>query len=172
MNDALRVYDHPHLVHRQAKEPTRLNHLQPLVEKRRRIDGDFGSHFPRGMFQRAFNRDVGKLFLWGFAKRPTGGRQPNLPNRLERSPLKALEDGRVFAVHRKHLDLVPTRLVHHDLTGHDQDFLGGNGDILTGTNGGQCRLQACHANDSNQHNVRFGQRCQFYEAIIATMDLG
>ena len=58
MDDALRMHDHVDLLHRHAEKPARLDHLQALVEKRGRIDGDLAAHVPGRMLERLRGRDA------------------------------------------------------------------------------------------------------------------
>ena len=43
----------------------------------------------------------------------------------------------MLAVHRQHPHAVFARLAHDDFAGHDEDFLGGDGDVLAGADGRQ-----------------------------------
>ena len=46
---------------------------------------------------------------------------------------QGLKDGAVLAVDRQDLDMVPLGLLHDDLSRHDQRFLIGQGDGLSGS---------------------------------------
>ena len=77
----------------------------------------------------------------------------------------------MFAVHGQHAHAVFARLVHHDFAGHDEDFLGGDGDVLARANGGERGLQSRGADDGDQHDVRLGQRGEFEQAFVPRKDV-
>ena len=62
MDDALRMNNDFHPRHLDTKEPMRLDHFEPFIEERGRIDRDLWSHTPGRMFQRLFRCDRGELF--------------------------------------------------------------------------------------------------------------
>ena len=78
----------------------------------------------------------------------------------------------MFAVHGQDAPAVFLRLAHHDLAGHDQNFLGGDGDVLADANDRQRRLQSRRADDGNQYNVRPRQRGEFQETFPAGKNFG
>ena len=81
----------------------------------------------------------------------------------------AVRDGRILAA--GDLDEMsgwgPYEL-NDDFAGHDEDFLGGHGDIFPGPNCGECRLQSGSTDDGDQHDVRAGQCCQLDQSFLAT----
>ena len=77
----------------------------------------------------------------------------------------------MFAVHGQHAHAVFARFAHHDFAGHDQDFLGGHGNVLARANGRQRRLQARRADDGDEHDVRRRQRGQFEQTLVAANNL-
>ena len=58
MYDTLRVNHHLNSVHTHPKQPSSLNHLEPFVEHRRRIDGDLPAHLPGGMLERLLRSNL------------------------------------------------------------------------------------------------------------------
>ena len=61
MNHTLGVNDHLDLIGARIEQPARLDHLQPLVEKGRRVDGDFRSHVPGRVVQHLLQGDLLQL---------------------------------------------------------------------------------------------------------------
>ena len=161
--------------HLDVEQPARLDHFQALVEQRRGINRDFAAHDPRRMLERAFDGDFGKLFLRPIclvAKRPAGSREPEFADGTGRLAVETLENRRVLAVHREHAHAVFARLAHHDFAGHDENFLGGDGDVLAGANRGERGLQSGRADNRNQNDVRRRQRRQLDQAFRAGKNLG
>ena len=124
------------------------------------------------MFEGALDGDSGEFLFRGRAERAAGRRQPKAADGADRFAVQALEDRRVFAVHGQHVDAVLARLAHDDFAGHDQDFLGSDGNVFAGANRGQRRGQARRADDGDQHNVRSGQGGELHETLGAGEDLG
>ena len=56
VHDRLRVDDDVDLIGGDVEQPVRLDHLEPLVHQRRRVDGDLPAHLPRRMLQRRVRR--------------------------------------------------------------------------------------------------------------------
>src|SRR5204863_34513 len=75
MNDALWMYHYFDVLHLDSEQPVRLDHLQPFVKQRRRIDSDFWTHIPSRVFQRLLCRKIDKFVRRRFAKRSAGRRQ-------------------------------------------------------------------------------------------------
>src|SRR5687768_3162010 len=145
MNDALRMDDDVHTIHFDAEEPARFDHLQTLVEERGGIDGDFLAHHPGGMFERAFNGDFREFFFRRAAEWPSRSRKQQPPHRFDWLAIKTLENGGMLTVHRQHPYAMLRGFAHDDLTGHDQDFLGSDGDVFAGANSRQRGPQASGA---------------------------
>ena len=122
------------------------------------------------MFERVLDRDFGKFFpgpLLGVTKRPAGGGEPEFADGTGRFAVETLKNRRMLAVHRQHAHAMFARLAHHDFTGHDEDFLRGDGNVLARANGGQRRFQSRCADDGDEHNVRRRQRGQFDQTVFA-----
>ena len=173
MHDALRVHDHVHLVHGDIEQPAGFDHLQSLVEQGGGIDGDLPAHGPGGVLERLFQSDVFQVFLLPGAEGASGGCQDQTGDGF-RPPVvavQALENGVVLAVHGQYAHSGLPRFFHHDLSGHDQNFLAGDGQVLPRLNGGQCRAQPRCAHDGNQHHVRLRKLCQAAQAFFPCFNL-
>ena len=174
MHDALRMHDDLHAVHADVEEPAGLDHLQPFVEEGGGINRDLAAHDPARVFQRALDGDVGEGFLRvqrPVAEGAAAGGEPEVADGGGRLVIEALEDGGVLAVHGEDADAVLAGLVHHDLAGHDEDFLRGNGDVLARANGSECGLQAGGADDGDEDDVGLGHRGELQQAFVAGVDL-
>ena len=110
-----------------------------------------------GCFRRLFDRDASEVFERRLPERSTRGGQDQASHRVGRATVEALENCRMFAVDRQHVHAVFSCLGHDDFAGHDEDFLGGHGDVLPSPNRSECRLQSGSADDGDQHNVRAWQ---------------
>src|SRR2546422_11723696 len=100
MHDRGRMHDDLDLVVREPEEEVSFDQLEALVGERCRVDGDLGTHVPRGMCQRGSRRDVLQLVTYPPAERSPGGREHERVHLVERAALKALEGARMLAVNR------------------------------------------------------------------------
>ena len=116
---------------RHAEQPVRLDHLEPLVHQRRRIDRDLPAHPPGRMLQRVGRRSPLRV--------PTPARPRNGPPEAVRiepphlgavAAVQALVDGVVLAVDRQDRDAAPARRLGDDAAGHHEHFLVGERDRL------------------------------------------
>ena len=99
-----------------------LDHLEPLVEERRRIDGDLAAHDPARVFQRALDGYVGEGFFRVqrlVAEGTAAGGEPEAADGGTRLAIQTLEDGGVLAVHGEDFHAVLAGFVHHGFAGHD-----------------------------------------------------
>ena len=68
--------------------------------------------------QRLLRRDIGQPVPAPAAERPAARGEQKFPDGIRRLAIKALENCRMFAVHRKHADTMFARFVHDNFTGH------------------------------------------------------
>jgi hypothetical protein len=61
VDDGLRMHHHVDLAVLEAEQVVRLDHLEPLVHERGRVDGDLRPHLPGGVGQRLLHRCPGQL---------------------------------------------------------------------------------------------------------------
>ena len=115
-----------------VEEEVRLDHLEPLVHHRRRVDRDLRSHLPARMGQRLGDRHARQRFEWTAQERtPRPGQNQTSDGTLLLAP-QTLPDGAVLTIDGKDLRSMKSHPVTHELPRHDQDFLGCQGDVLAG----------------------------------------
>ena len=78
----------------------------------------------------------------------------------------------MLAIHCQHAHAVVARFAHDGFAGHDQNFLGRDGDVFARANGGQGGLQARRSDNGDEHNVRGGQRGEFQQPRFAGINAG
>ena len=166
MDDALAVDHHVHLLHRQPVQPHGLDDLQALVHQGSRVDGDFCTHAPVGVFQGIGGGD-GLQLLIGAAEEGTAGAGQQQPPDLIAVPaaLETLENGAVLGVHGDDVRAAALRLGHDQLPGADQGLLIGQGDAFFLPDGGQGGLQAHAAHNGGDHGVGLGQLSRQQQAL-------
>ena len=113
VHDRLRMDHDVDLARRHAEQPPRLDHLEPLVHQRRRIDGDLPAHLPGGMPQRVFRRDAVEILGRQRSERTAGRGQDQPPHFVAAPAVQALMDGVVLAVDRQDRHALAARGVHH-----------------------------------------------------------
>ena len=103
------------------------------------------------MLEGLFQRNVFQVFPVPGAEGSAGGRQNQAGDGFRAAvvAVQALENGVVFAVHRKHLHTGPAGFFHDDLPGHDQNFLAGDGQVLACFNSGQRGLETGGSHDGD-----------------------
>ncbi|MCX5752214.1 MAG: hypothetical protein NTW97_01070, partial [Candidatus Krumholzibacteria bacterium] len=92
MDDRLRVRHDLDRVVGKMKKPVGLDHLEPLVEKIRRIDRHLRSHLPGRMVEDLLDGDVGKIRLASSVERPSRRGQDDL-DRLVPVSAQAAREG-------------------------------------------------------------------------------
>ena len=120
MDDRRRMHDDLDPVVRDREQEVRLDHLEPLVRKRRRVDRDLGSHRPGRVGKRLLGRDVGELVALAAAERPAARRQDDA---LRRTELGALEERRMLTVDRDQEPAATLAGADRELAGRDQALL-------------------------------------------------
>lgn len=78
--------------------------------------------------------------------------------------LKALEDGVVLAVDGKKFGAVSVRGFEDEFAGEDENLLRGEREILAGGERGERGFETGGADDSDEHDVGFGQLGEFGQA--------
>src|SRR5260370_11241267 len=101
MDNALGMDHDRNTLHFNIEKPASFDHLQALVEKRRRINGDLPAHYPGRMFQSALDRDARELLPGCGAERTARGGQPELANGACRFAVQTLKNRGVLAIHRE-----------------------------------------------------------------------
>src|SRR6201995_4075584 len=98
MHDALRMNDDLHPAHRGIEKPTGLDHLEPLIKKGGRIDGDFLTYFPSWMSQSIQFGNVFQLVSRQLAEWTARGSQNEILDLLVPLRFQALKNCVVLAV--------------------------------------------------------------------------
>ncbi len=166
MDDALGVDDDLDAVHADVEEPAGLDHFEAFVEEGGGVDGDLAAHDPGRVFEGLFEGDLGEGINGPDGPVTEGaatGGEPEVADGGRGFVFEALEDGGVFAVDGEDADSVATGFVHDDATSHDEDFLGGDGDVLAGADGGEGWGEACGADDGDEDDVGLGEHGEFEE---------
>ncbi len=157
MNDALGMDQDLDLFHRGAEKPMGLDHLQPFVHQGGGVNGDFFAHGPVGMVKGLLRGDLpqfpGRFVTEGAAR----GGEDDPGHILLAAGGEGLGHGAVFAVDGQQLYPLPRHRRHHQLPGHHQGFLVGQGDILARLDRGQGGGEAGRSDNGRNHQFRFGQ---------------
>ena len=168
MHDRLRMDDDLDLIGADTEQPVRLDDLEPLVHQRRRIDGDLPAHLPCRMTKRLIRRDPLQLRRGEIAKRSARGGENQSSNLALVSPVQALVDGVVLAVHGKNRHVVPAGRRRHQRTGHHQHFLVGERDRLAGRDRREHGLEARGPGGGADHDVHGWMRGHRHQTFGAT----
>ncbi len=100
VHDALGMDDDLDRVVADIVQPVCLDHLQPLVGERRRVDRDLGAHRPRRVAERLLGGDRGQVRGGRVEERSAGGREQESRDRRELLSRERLPDRRVLGVDR------------------------------------------------------------------------
>lgn len=123
-----------------------LNKLQSFVHQGGAVDGNLGTHAPSWDGTGRPPGHIPELLPPSAVKGATGAgkdQAPDLPPVPAAS--QALENGRVFRVHRDDLCPILVRRIHHQLPAHTRVSLVGKANPLSPLDGSQGGLQTHHA---------------------------
>ena len=155
MNNRLPVHDCRDLLERQIIKPHGLDDLEPLIHKRRAVDGDFRAHFPVRVAQRVGLFLFGELRAGKAIEGPSGtGQNQALNLRFAAVSHQTLENCRVLGVDGDDLRAVFFCLLHHELARTNQSFLVGKRDAFFLPDGSERWLEADHAGDCCDDRIR------------------
>ena len=107
VHDRRRVDDDLDPLVRHAEEEVRLDHLEPLVGERGRVDRDLRAHPPGRVGERLLGGDVAELVARASAERAAGGGQDEARDLVGRRAREALVERRVLAVDGKDASAAP-----------------------------------------------------------------
>ena len=119
-------------LHADAEEPAGFDHFKAFVEECGGVDGDLRAHFPSRVLECLGEGDVGDLVGRQRAE-GAAGRGENQPGDFRFAAamaVEALENRVVFAIDGQEFDAALFRRSGDDFTCHDEDFLGGDGEIF------------------------------------------
>ncbi len=130
MNDTLRVNHHFNLLGACAKQPVRLDHLQPFVHHGGRVNRYFSTHTPVGMCDRLLRRDALKAGDITIKKWATRCSEQDFTYAMLRwhaliTDRQALEDCVVLAVNRQQGCAARRDCIHEQLPRDNEGFLVG-----------------------------------------------
>ena len=151
VHHAGRVHHDVDPVDRYAEEQVRLDHLQPLVDQRRRVDGHHGAHVPGRVRQRLLDRDVVQLLDRPAAERPAARGQHQPAYLVGRAAAQALRQRAVLGVDRH--DLAGLGAVDDQGAADDQALLVGQRERVAGVERGQGGPQPDRTGDRVEHHV-------------------
>ena len=110
------MYHDVYLLRSDAEKPLGLNDLETFVHHRRGIYGYLVAHRPVRVLEGVTGLRPGNPRLLPSAERPAGSRQVYLGQGVAVCPEQALEDCRMFRIHREYRHAVLFRKFHYDRT--------------------------------------------------------
>ena len=113
----------------------------------------FGTHPPRRMTQRVGRRHVRERGLGQLAERAARRRQNHPTDLAGVTPVQALVDRVVLAVHGQHGHAPPRGGGHHQRASHDENFLVRERDGLPRVDGGEHGVESRRARRGEEHDV-------------------
>lgn len=106
-----------------------------------------------------FLGDFGE-FSAGFAPEwATGGGEDEFFDLVWAVALEALEEGGMFAIDGGESDAFSFDQRHDNLSGSDEDFFAGKGDIFSGVDSGDGGLEADDSRNGYNDEIGFGEGC-------------
>ena len=144
----------------------RLDELQAFVHQRRGVDGDLGAHRPPRVVERLLHRHLVQVQLRGRPERTAAGGEDQPPHVRALLAPKTLPDGAVLRIDgpdaatfwKCSLRARRRCRLHHQGAGHDEDFLGREGDLFAGPKRGHGRRQGPGSGNGDDHQVTSGVR--------------
>ena len=156
MNHGLRMHHHMNLRSLHPEEPLGLDNFEALVHHGGGIDGNLGAHVPVGMPERLIFGGRCNLLLFPSAERAAGSGEMNQVDGIAPRAQQALENGRMFRVHRIDGRMAALGLPHHQRTGRHQGFLVGQGDGFPRPDGGKRGPEPAEAHHGGHHHIHLG----------------
>lgn len=172
MDDALGVDDDIDASHFDIEEPAGLDHFEAFIEERCGVDGDFAAHVPCGVLEGLFEGGGGDLIRGPCAEGAAAGGEDEAADVGWGAAVEALEDGVVFTVDGEDADTAGAGGVHDETAGHDEDFLGGDGEVAAAIDGGEGGFEAGGSDDGDEDEVGFGGADEVGEPVFAGEDRG
>src|SRR5436305_10875385 len=84
--------------------------------------------------------------------------------------LKTLKNGVMLAVDGQDVQPLLSRRSHHNLSGHDEDFLARDGQVFACPDRAQGRTQTACADDCDKDHLRFGKSGDLTQATLTRKD--
>ena len=154
---------HHDIYHRRnhVEQPAGLDELQALVHHCSGVDGYLCSHIPVRVLESIGSACPGNALSAPGSERASGSGEMNLYQLVALSSEKALEDGRMFAVHRENGRVVLARCSGYDSSCRNQGFLIGKGYYFACFKRCKGRAQAGEAHHSPYYYIYIVSLDQF-----------
>jgi hypothetical protein len=166
VDDALGVDHHLERVVGKPEQIVGLDQLERLVHQRRAVHGDLLSHAPGGVAQSLDYRRLGYPLGRPFAERPAGAGEDQ-PAQSAVPPGDALKHPAVLGVHRHHFPTAGAGRLHHQVAGHDQTFLVGQGDPLAQPERRERGVEPGRAHHGVHHDADVGMGRRLHQDVGA-----
>ena len=153
MHDRLRMNQHVDVACGQIEQPVRLDHLEPFVHERRRIDGDLAAHAPGRMLQGGCRLRALEGAGRRFSGRPPRCRQDDAAYVFLVSAVQALMNSVVLAVDRQKRHAVRARGCGDERARHHQHLFVGQRDRLSRIDRRKHRFEPRGAGRRANHDV-------------------
>ena len=164
MHDALALHHDLDLLRRQAEQPHCLDQLQTLVHQGGRVNGDLCAHVPVGVLEGIRLGLTAQLLGLHPEEGAAGCREQDLGQAGGTLLiLQALEDGRMFTVHRQQLYTMLCHGLCDQMAAGDKTLLVGKGQIMPAFDRAQAGTKACNAHHAVQHHIGAVQCGQLLE---------
>ena len=164
MDDGLRMHEYLYLLHGHAEEPFGFDDFEAFIHHRCGVDGDLSSHIPVRMLECIGGCDGTHLIERESTEGSAAGREKDFLYLAAIFTDERLEDCTMLAIDRQDRRMVLLREFADDLTGHNEGFLVGQRDRLTGFYGFDGRAQTCvsdhgcHNDVDGRHSDHLGNR--------------
>mmetsp|Transcript_3174 Transcript_3174/g.6880 ORF Transcript_3174/g.6880 Transcript_3174/m.6880 type:complete len:228 (-) Transcript_3174:94-777(-) len=146
----------------------RLDHLQPFVHQRGRVDRDLRAHRPIRVLERVRNRHIAQLLHRPVSERAARSGQNHLAKPAIRRALQTLEDRRVLRVGGRHEHVVFLHEREHYRPARDERLLVRQRDVFPALDGGDGWEKPGAADDSRHDHFRVAVRSDFHHAVVTS----
>ena len=168
VNYTLPVDHNGNFLGRHPVESHSFDELKPFIHQGGGVHGDLGSHGPVGMLQRLGQRHLPELLPAPSIEGSSGSGEDETAHFPSVSAaLKALENSRMFRIHRHDLRPAAIRLVHNELPGAHHSFFIGQCDSLSPPDGAQSGLQPGHAHHGGEYGIGGFQGRSLQQSLLA-----
>ena len=170
MNLGLTLNDHVDKIEVTTEQMHRLNALQTLIHKGRGVNGDLGSHGPRGVRKGIFAGYKTKFVARTTKEGTTRTGKPNAVGLARIFPQIALVNGRVLGVDRNKLTGLRQR--HQQVTADDERLFIGKGKTLIRRQGSMTCLKTSRTHNGHENAVDIITTRQLANGLSANTELG
>ena len=139
-----------------VEEPFGLDGLHALVHQGGAVDGDLVAHVPGRVVEGLLGGDVGELVCGEMAQSAARGGEQDAADLVAAFAPEALPDGGVLGVDGPELSAASVDGVADELSGHDDDFLVGQGDGSAALEGGEGGFEPGASGGADDEDVAVG----------------